>query len=134
MKENIAESSWGCPPPGPPNYMWKKPNLLAYVRCALLGFLPTCKHIFPIIDQSRFFSTSGIGPDILMNVLEDCIVFLNWVAWFCLTFILKAKTTIFSLELYWKCLLLISFHRGIWSTRYSEINKFKLSKDLPFQK
>ena len=26
----------------------------------------------------QIFFTSGIGPDILMNVLEDCIVFLIW--------------------------------------------------------
>ena len=31
---------------------------------------------FPIIDQCRFFFTSGIGPNILMKVLEDYIIIL----------------------------------------------------------
>ena len=36
-------------------------------------------NIFIIIDQCRFF-TSGISRDIVMNVLEDSIIFLVLVA------------------------------------------------------
>ena len=37
------------------------------------------------------FFTSGIGPDILMNVLEDRIIFLIWAAWVLLDYYLKQK-------------------------------------------
>ena len=47
-------------------------------RVTLLGFFPICKNTFPIIDQFKFFETSGLSPDILILVLEDCIVFLIW--------------------------------------------------------
>ena len=35
------------------------------------------------------FFISGIGPDILMNIFEGCVIFLIWVAWVCLSFILS---------------------------------------------
>ena len=57
-------------------------------RLALLGCFPIC-NIFPIIDQTKqVFFPSGIGPDILINVLKDCI-FLIWAAWVLLNFYLK---------------------------------------------
>ena len=39
---------------------------------------------------NEIFFTSGIGLDILVNVLDDCIVFLIWAAWI-LIFILSKK-------------------------------------------
>ena len=42
-----------------------------------------------LIDADFF--TSEIGPDILMNVLEDCIIFLIWAACVLLSFSLKQE-------------------------------------------
>ena len=86
--------------------------------------------IVPNHWSMQIFFTSGISPDILMNVVEDCIIFVIWAVWAIFKFYLKQK--VFSMAIYWKRLL-ISFHGGIRS-RYSEINNFKISKDLSFQK
>ena len=69
--------------------------------------------------------TFGIGPDILINVLEGCIVFLIWSAWALPNFHLKQKQE-FSVWNFTENASFISFHGGILS-RYSEINKFKTS-------
>ena len=83
--------------------LYLKRNKLIHLLLALLGFFPMCK-IFPIIDQCRFLFTSGIGPHILMNVLKVCIIFFIWAACVLFTFYLNQKE-VFSLKLYWKCLL-----------------------------
>ena len=51
-----------------------------FLRTILGGF-------FWSLINADFF-TSAIGPDFLMNVLEDCIIFLLWAVWVCLIFIL----------------------------------------------
>ena len=57
---------------------------------ALLSVFLFC-NIFPIIDYYRFLFTSGIGPDILVNVLQDRILLLISVSWFIFNFYLKIK-------------------------------------------
>ena len=44
---------------------------------------------FPLSLIYPDFFTSGMGPDILANVLWDCIVFLIWAAWVLFDFILS---------------------------------------------
>ena len=74
-------------------------NQLCYQCLDLLGFFSVC-NIFPIIDLCSFF-TSEIGPDIPMNVLEDCIILLIWAAWCLFNFYLKQNQRLsISLELY----------------------------------
>ena len=77
------------------------------------------------------FFTSAIGPDILINVLEDYIIFLVWVAWLLFDIYLKQKQrhSVWSLN---ENANFIYFHGRILF-RYSEINKFTTSKDLTFQ-
>ena len=77
----------------------------------LLGF-------FPIFSQSlimQIFFTFGIGPDILMNGLEDCIIFLIWA-----TLALLISVFSKSFQSFTENVSFISFYGGIWST-YSEI-------------
>ena len=57
----------------------------------LRGFYAVCNNIFPIIDICRFFFISAIDPDILRNVLENCIMFLIGAAWVLFNFYLKQK-------------------------------------------
>ena len=61
---------------------------LVHQCLALFRFSPLCS-IFLIIDQWRFSFTPGICPDILMNVVEDCIIFLTGQLGLCLIFILS---------------------------------------------
>ena len=77
------------------------------------------------------FFTSEISPEILMNVLKGCIISLNWVNWVLFSFHLKQKK-VFSLDYYWKWLLYVLTCRIL--SRYSEINNFKIRKDLFFKK
>ena len=51
---------------------------------------PIYKESFPIIGQCRFFY-SWDRPDILVNVFEDCIIFLVWAVWVLFNFYLKQK-------------------------------------------
>ena len=115
-------------PPRPSKLSWNKSNLFTN---ALLGWGSSQ---YPILSQSLinadFFLTSEIGPDILVNVLEDCIVFLICATRVLLNFILGKNK---GLERYWKHVSFIIFNAGICS-RCSEINGLKISKDLSFQK
>ena len=72
-----------------------------------------------IIDQRR-------------NVVEDCIIFLAWAACVFFDFYLKQKHR-YSVWSFTENVNFISFYGRILS-RYSEVNKFKTSKDLTFQK
>ena len=67
------------PPPPPPN------KFRTNHTC-----LPTPCFARTVLNMQQYFHnhrslqiifTSGIGPDILMNVLEDCIILLVWGAW-----------------------------------------------------
>ena len=56
-------------PPQIPHLYFEQTKLAC--QClALLWFFPIC-NIYSIINQYKAFFTSGIGPTILMNVLED---------------------------------------------------------------
>ena len=57
------------------NTFYLEQTTLVHPNLTLLGFFPICSNIFPTIVQCSFFS-SGKNPDILMNVLEDYIIFL----------------------------------------------------------
>ena len=59
---------------------------------------------FPNNWSMQGFFNSGIGPDILMNFLTNCIIFLIWAAWILFNFYLKQKQ-IFSKEFNWKWVL-----------------------------
>ena len=85
---------------------------------ALLGLFWICNNIFIIIDQCRF-STFGIGPDILMNLLE--IVFV-WGAWVLFNFYLKQKQR-FSVWNFTENSNFISFHGRIFSFTFPKITK-----------
>ena len=52
-------------------YLEQKKPVRQYL--ALLGFFPIFNKTISNNDQCRFSVTSGIGPDILIKVLEDCI-------------------------------------------------------------
>ena len=67
-----------------------------------------------------------MGPDILINLLEDCIIFVALAA----RVKQKQRHSVWSFT---ENAIFISFH-GIILSRYSRINTFKTSKDLTFQK
>ena len=86
-------------------------------------FLPNMQYFPNHWSRPIFFS--GIGPDILMSVLEDCIIFLIWAALVLLNFcLIKNKFLVWSFTNNGS---FISFHGGICS-RYSEINKCEISR------
>ena len=87
MRAKIAKFSWDYAASKTPNYICNK---LVRQHLVLLGFFPIC-HIFPMIDQCRFFFTSGIGPDILMNMYEDCIILHFWAFWVSVSILSKNK-------------------------------------------
>ena len=106
---------------------------LVHIHFALLGFFPICNNIIPIIDQCRFFyfwDRPWYSDEWDRRLY--CTTFIPWTAWILLNFYLKQKQR-FSAWSLTENTSLVSFHRGIWS-RYSQINKFKISKDLSFQK
>ena len=87
MKEKLQNFLEAALPPKPPNCIWNKPAL--FVNTSL------CSDSFQygkILSQSLIypdFFTSGMGPDIFVNMLWDCIVFLIWTAWVLFDFILS---------------------------------------------
>ena len=80
MGVKIAKLSSGCTAPKPFNCFWNKPHLFVYtLLCS---------------DSSQL-----TGPDILMNVFQDCIIFFIWAAWvFCKFFISRKKKKGFQSE------------------------------------
>ena len=81
--------------------------------------LPNTQHFTYHWSMQTFYS-SGIGPDILMEVLEYYIIFRLGRLGFYLIFILK-KTKVFVLELYWKCF----FHLLLWRNLVNSKNTRK---------
>ena len=72
----IFEFSWVAPPP-PNLQLYLEQTQLVRQRFALLGFFfPIRNSILPIIY-------------VLINVIEDCIIFLAWAAWVLFDFYLK---------------------------------------------
>ena len=75
-----------------PVFMKKKcSNIFGTNRTCLL--INHCAQMFPNIKRyfrnQWFFFTSGIGTDILMNMLEGWIVFLIWEAWVLIFILIK---------------------------------------------
>ena len=81
----------------------------------------------------QIFFISGIGPNILINVLVIGLYSLIGQPEFCLILILEILSQRFLVWSLTENVSFISFYGGIWS-RHSEIYKFKTSKDLSFQK
>ena len=117
---------WDCAP----ELYLEKTTCLSSPRFAWI--LSNRQKYFLNLWSIQIFFTFGIGPDILIKVLEDCIVFLIWAAWTLLNFHLKQKRR-FSVWSFTENASFISVHGGIWS-KYSEVNRFKTSKGLSFQK
>ena len=112
----------------PPNCVLKQ-NTLVYLHHALLGLFPVCNNIFPFSINADFIL---LGFGIQMNVLKDCIIFLILVVLILLNFHLQQK----HIFLFWGFTengSFISFSGVIWP-KYSEINGYKIRKDLSFQK
>ena len=69
---------WRCDSTQTSNCRWEKQNFLANIT------LCSDSSQYAIFSQSLInagFFTFGIGPDILMKVFEDYIIFLIWAAW-----------------------------------------------------
>ena len=64
-----------------------------------------CNNISKLIDQCRFFFPSGIGYDILLSVLEYCIMVIIWAAWILFDSHLKQKQRFSSKNFTEKCLV-----------------------------
>ena len=75
--------------------------------------LPILQHFTNHWSMQIFF-TSVIGPDILMKVFEDNIIFLVWAAWVLFNFYLKQKQR-FPVWKFTENASIISFYEGIWS-------------------
>ena len=93
---------------------------------ALLRFFPI-SNIFPIIDQCRFFLLLGQGLIFWWKCLKITLHYIS-----------SAKTKVFSLELYWKCLLYLFPWKNLISNKnalknYSfNLANFKYNKAVYF--
>ena len=101
---NVSKLTWGkklqnfpevTTHPRAPNCTWNKPNLFAK---ALLCSDSSQYTVFSQLLINAVFLNSGIGPDILVNVRKDCIVFHLRGVWILFNFYLQQKQ-VFSLKL-----------------------------------
>ena len=95
----------------PHTCIWGKPN--SFTNTSLCSDSSQYASFYQSLVNADFF-TSVIGPDILMKVFEDSLIFLAWAAWVLLNFYLKQKQRF----LVWKFTenaTFISFHEGICS-------------------
>ena len=102
--------------------LYNKPNLFANVSLSLYSS-----------QYAMIFSQSSITSGILWYA-DDCAWRLHnipYLASLGFNFYLKQKQR-FSVWNFIENVSFICFHEGIWS-RYSQINKFKISKDVFFQ-
>ena len=131
MKGKNVKFSWCCT-------VWETPQLcleqtyFIFQRLNLIALFPVFKNIFTVTDQFEFFLLLGWAVTFWWMCLKIALYLLFGQPEFCFNFNLKKKHR-FSIRSFAENALFISFHEGIWS-RYSEINKFKTSKDLSFQK
>ena len=122
MRVKLGKFSWGFDFPRPFHCIWNKLNFFGNISLCLIS---SQYAIFSrLLIKTNFFS--GIGLDLRMNVLEDCIIFLIWAAWALFNFYLIENKR-FSVWSFTEDTSIISFQGGILS-RYSEINKFKISR------
>ena len=115
--------------PQAPNCSWSTPNL--FVNTSFSSDFSQYAIVFYQSLINADLVTFERGPDFLMNVLEDCIIFLIWAAWLLFDFYLKQKQR-FSVT-FTENVSFFPLHVEIWF-RYSELNTFKISKHLSFQK
>ena len=87
MRVKIAKCFWDSNSPNTLQ-LYLEQSKLVRQNLALLGFFPI-SNICRINDQCSFDCTSGISSDILINVLEDCIVCIIWAIRSYLIFILS---------------------------------------------
>ena len=122
---------WGCATSQTPQLYLKK-NSTCLPTSSYAWILSNMQKCSLNLWSIQILFTSGISPDILINMFEDCIVFIIWAAWAVFNFFLTQKQR-FLVWSFSENVSFISFHGGIWS-RYLEINKFKSSKCFSFQK
>ena len=72
-------------------------NLICLAMPRFARIFSNMQKYFPNHWSIQIFFISGIGPDILMNMLEDCIVFFKWEVWVLFNFYLKLFILIFIL-------------------------------------
>ena len=92
IRVRIANFSWGGTKPlhlPPPKCIWSKPHLLAYTSFCSDSCQYAIRFSRTLIDTD--LSTSGIGPDNLMNVLKNRVIFFIRVACFVFFFHCKQK-------------------------------------------
>ena len=119
----------GFSSPQAPNCIWNKPNL--FVNTSFCSDFSQYAIVFYQSLINAVLLTPERGSDVQVNVLEDYIIFLIWTAWLLLDFYLKQKER--HSVTFTENVSFSPFHVGIWSS-YSELNKFKISKYLFFQK
>ena len=124
-----CKSFVGFSSPQAPNCIWNKPNL--FVNTSFCSDFSQYAIVFYQSLINAVLLTPERGPDVQVNVLEDYIIFLIWTAWLLLDFYLKQKER--HSVTFTENVSFSPFHVGIWSS-YSELNKFKISKYLFFQK
>ena len=91
-------------PTDPHLHNWSKPNLFSNTLLCL-DFSQYAIIFLQSFVNADFFP-SGIDPDILINVLEDCIILLTWAAWVLFNFHLKQKQK-FSVWSFTRCFCFI---------------------------
>ena len=124
-----CKSFVGFSSPQAPNCIWNKPNL--FVNTSFCSDFSQYAIVFYQSLINAVLLTTERGSDVLVNVLEDYIIFLIWTAWLLLDFYLKQKER--HSVTFTENVSFSPFHVGIWPS-YSELNKFKISKYLFFQK
>ena len=124
-----CKSFVGFSSPQAPNCIWNKPNL--FVNTSFCSDFSQYAIVFYQSLINAVLLTPERGSDVQVNVLEDYIIFLVWTAWLLLDFYLKQKER--HSVTFTENVSFSPFHVGIWSS-YSELNKFKISKYLFFQK
>ena len=108
----IAKLLWGNTDPWT-SKMYLEQTKLVHLHLSLLGLFWIRNNFFILNDQCRFF-IFGIGPDILMNVLGDCVIFLLWAVWALFNFILSKNKAILSSALLKMQILLLLFYFLPW--------------------
>ena len=105
-------------PPDSPTVFGTNQNCLPTPCFAQI--LPNMQH-FPNHSLMQIFFTSGIGPDILMEVFEDYIIFLICAFWVLFNFYLKQKQW-FSVWSFTENTSFISLHEGMHVSKNAGLN------------
>ena len=94
MRVKLSNFSWGGTDPQtpipPPNKV--RTNHICLPTPCFARTVLNMQQYFHNHRSVQVFFTSGIGPDILMNVPEDCIILLVGAAWVFFRFYLLASS------------------------------------------